>query len=159
MFGATGALAQHGGGPPGGDPPGGPPAGVGGMGNAGGFGTGGISDIGSTMRDQGRLNSQGPAHASPTGIAHANANSVLAGTTATATVTSGPLVGLTTGMTLMSNGTAVGTVQQIRLTGTGSVAVIIVQGTNGGLFAIPANKLTLSGGTLTTSARLRGVNG
>jgi len=136
------------------------------MGNAGGFGTGmgnpvpgGMSDMGSTMRDQGRLNSQGPAHASATGIAHANANSVLAGTTATTTVTAGPLAGLTTGVTLMSNGSAVGTVQQIRMTGNGSVAVVVVKGTNGGLFAIPANKLTFSGGTLTTSARLRGVNG
>lgn len=158
---ATGALAQRGGGGPGGGA-GGPPSGAGGMGNAGGFGTGmgmrGISDIGSTMRDQGRLNSQGPAHASATGIAHANANSVLAGTTATRTVTRGALVGLTTGATLFSNGTAVGTVQQIRLTGTGAVAVVIVKGNNGGLFAIPANKLTLSGGTLSTTARLRGVN-
>jgi hypothetical protein len=159
----TSAIAQHGGGPPAGAG-GGPPAGVGGMGNAGGFGTGmgtpgGISDMRSTMRDQGRLNSQGPQHASATGIAHANANSVLAGTTATTTVTAGPLAGLTTGVTLMSNGSAVGSVQQIRMTGNGSVAVVVVKGTNGGLFAIPANKLTFSGGTLTTSARLRGVNG
>lgn len=148
---------------------GGPPAGVGGgMGNAGGMGMaggnggfggmGGINDIGSTMRDQGRLNSRGPAHASQTGIDHANANSVLAGTSSTKTVTSGTLSGLTTGMALMSNGTAVGTVQQIRTTGQGSVAVVIVKGTNGGLYAVPANKLTLSGGTLSTTARLSGIN-
>jgi len=96
-----------------------------------------MGDIGSTMRDQARMNSQGPAHASPTGIANANANSVLAGTTATRTVTSGPLVGLTTGTTLFSNGTAVGTVQQIRTTGNGSVALLVVKGTNGGLYAVP----------------------
>jgi hypothetical protein len=151
---------------------GGPPAGVGGgMGNAGGPGAmggglgngsfggmGGINDIGSTMRDQGRLNSQGPAHASQTGIDHANANSVLAGTSSTTTVTSGALSGLTTGMTLMSNGTAIGTVQQIRTTGQGSVAVVVVKGTNGGFYAVPASKLTLSGGTLSTTARLSGIN-
>jgi hypothetical protein len=156
------ALAQGRGGGGGG----GPPAGVGGgMGNAGGIGRnggfggfGGINDIGSTMRDQGRLNSQGPNHASQSGIDHANANSVLAGTSSTRTVTSGALTGLTTGMTLISNGTAVGTVQQIRTTGTGSVALVIVKGTNGGLYAVPASKLTLSGGILSTAARFNGIN-
>jgi len=158
------AFAQHG---PGGG--GGPPAGAGGGGNAGGFGPGGpggfgngalggINDMGSTMRDMGRLNSQGPNYASPTGISHANQNSVLAGTSATTTVTSGALTGLTTGTTLYSNGTAVGTVQQIRTKGNGSVAVVIVKGTNGGYYAVPANKLTYSGGTLSTSAALRGIN-
>jgi hypothetical protein len=117
-----------------------------------------MSDIGATMRDQARINSQGPAHASSTGIANANENSVLAGTSATKTVTNGALTGLTTGTTLFSNGTAVGTVQQIRTTGSGSVAVVIVKGTNGGLYAVPANKLTFSGGTLSTSARLAGIN-
>jgi hypothetical protein len=137
---------------------------MGGAGNAGGFGAGGPSgfggsDFGITTRDQARANSQGPEHASATGVAHANANSVLAGTTGTTTVSSGALAGLTTGATLLSNGTAVGTVQQIRLTGKGSVAVVIVKGTNGGLYAVPASKLTYSGGTLTTTARLNGVNG
>jgi hypothetical protein len=170
------ALAQHGGGPGGGGGHGGgPPAGMGGSANAGGFGAGGpgmgnsgmnnghmgggMSDVGETTRDQARLNSQGPEHASQTGIDHANANSVLAGTTATRTVTRGPLVGLTTGTTLMSNGTAVGTVQQIRIAGNGAVAVVVVKGANGGLFAVPANKLTLSGGTLSTTARFHGING
>jgi hypothetical protein len=163
------AAAQHG---PGG---GGPPSGGGGMGNAGGFGRGGpggmgaggmgnggfggISDMGAMMRDQGRLNSEGLDHASQTGIDHANQNSVLAGTTATTTVTSGPLTGLTTGTTLYSNGTAVGTVQQIRTTGHGSVAMVVVKGTNGGFYAVPASKLTFSGGTLSTTARLAGING
>lgn len=155
----TAALSHPGGGGGGGmgmGGMGGPPAGMGGMGNPG---MGGISDMGSTMRDQGRMNSQGPAHASQTGIDHANQNSVLAGTTSTKSVTSGALAGLTTGTKLYSNGTAVGTVQQIRMTGNGSVAVVIVKGTNGGLYAVPANKLSLSGGTLSTSAHLAGING
>ena len=161
------ALAQHG---PGGGM-GGPPSGMGGPGNVGGFGQGGpfgaggpggmggISDMGSTMRDMGRMNSQGPANASATGIAHANQNSVLAGTTATTTATSGPLAGLAAGTTLYSNGTAVGTVQQIRVTGRGTVAMVVVKGTDGGLYAVPANKLTYTSGTLSTTARLAGVNG
>lgn len=169
MIPAAAAAQGRGGG--GGGGMGGPPAGMGGMGNAGGpGGMGGISDMGSAMRDQGRLNSQALDHASQTGIDHANSNSVLSGssnstlnamfpgTKATKSVTSGPLVGITTGMTLMSNGTSVGTVQQIRTTGNGSVAVVIVQGTNGGFYAVPASKLTLSGGTLSTTAHLAGVN-
>ena len=165
----TAALAQRGGGGMGGGGMGGPPSGVGGPGNAGGYGMGGpsgmgnggmggISDMGSSMRDQGRLNSQGPEHASTTGIEHANQNSVLAGTTATKTATSGPLTGLTTGTTLYSNGTAVGTVAQIRLNGQGAVAIVVVKGTNGGYYPVPASKLTYSSGTLSTSARLAGVN-
>lgn len=161
----TAAMAHPGGG-------GGPPAGVGGgMGNAGGLGGaaggpggfgnggfGGINDIGASMRDTGRLNSQGPDHASQTGIDHANQNSVLAGTTATRTATRGPLAGLSAGATLFSNGTAVGTVQQIRVTGNGSVAMVVVKGTNGGLYAVPAVKLTYSGGVLSTTSRLAGIN-
>jgi sporulation protein YlmC with PRC-barrel domain len=142
-----------------------------GMGNAGGMG----NSFGIETRDASRINSQGPNNASATGIAHANQNSVLSGsgtttttanlstmfpgTRTTTTVSSGTLTGLTTGMTLMSNGTAVGTVQQIRTTGNGSVAVVIVKGTNGGFYAVPASKLSLSGGTLTTNARLNGING
>lgn len=152
------------------------------MGNAGGLGGGmGRGDLGSMnnsfgveTRNASRINSQGPNYASPTGVSHANRNGVLAGTGTTtttsldrmfsgthttATVSSGTLSGLTTGMTLTSNGTAVGTVQQIRTTGNGSVAVVIVRGTNGGLYAVPANKLSLTGGTLSTTARLNGING
>jgi len=167
------ALAQHG--PPAGVPGGGMggPGGMGGgMGGPGGMGAGmgGISDIGSTMRDMGRMNSQGPDHASPTGIAHANPNSVLStsstdtlnrmfpNTRSTTNVTSGPLAGLTTGMALTANGKSIGTVQQIRTTGNGSVSVVLVRGTDGSFYAVPANKLTLSGGTLSTSAHLAGVN-
>jgi hypothetical protein len=146
-------------------------AGMGGPGNSGlGVGQGGpvnggvgdrmdgADDVGVGARDDFRMNSQGPAHASATGIAHANQNSVLAGTGSTTTVTRGALTGLTTGTTIFSNGTAVGTVQQIRTTGQGSVAVVVVKGTNGGFFVVPANMLTFSGGTLSTTARFNGIN-
>lgn len=174
---AGAAVAGPGGGGGGGRGGGGPPSGMGGMGNAGGFGNmgglgnagglgnGGMGNVGGlgndngvTTRDQARANGQGPANASATGIANANMNSVLAGTAATSTVTAGALAGLTAGMTLFSNGTAVGTVQQIRTNGHGNVVLVLVKGTNGGIFPIPASKLTLSGGTLTTMARLNGIN-
>jgi hypothetical protein len=165
------AIAQRGGGP-GGGAPGGPPAGVGGASNAGGFGSGGpgamgngglgngsAGDIGSAMRDQARMNSQGPANASAVGIHNANQNSVLAGTHSTTTVRQGALAGLTTGTTLFSDGHPVGTVQDIRMAGNGSVALLIVHGTNGGLYAVPANKLTFSGDMLSTTSHFAGING
>jgi hypothetical protein len=126
-----------------------------------------------------RLNSMGAANASTTGIANANANSALStsttanthansaaamnkmlpGTKTSTTVTSGALAGLATGMALTSNGTSVGTVQQIRTSADGTVRVVVVQGTNGRMYAIPANKLSLLNGSLTTTAKLNGVNG
>lgn len=136
--------------------------GMGGLGGLGDLGTRGVSGTADTVglenRDASRINSQALEHASQTGIAHANENSVLAGTTATRTVTSGSLAGLATGATLYSNGTAVGTVQQIRTTANGSVVVVVVKGTNGGLYAVPASKLAFSGGTLSTTARFAGIN-
>lgn len=162
---ASPALAQRGGGGGGAGHGGG--GGGGGMGNAGGLGLGvsgglgnmgGMNGMGLSNREDARINSQGLANASATGVAHANANSVLAGTTASASVTSGPLSGVTDGMTVYSNGTAVGTVQQIRMAGNGSVALVLVKGTNGGLFPVPAGKLTLTNGTLMTSARFNGIN-
>ena len=138
-----------------------------GMGGLGGIGDastrGGMNgrmdgNVGVANNQASRINSQGASHASQTAIEHANQNSVLAGTSATRTVTSGALSGLTTGATLYSNGSAVGTVQQIRTTGKGSVALIIVKGTNGSLYAVPASKLSLNGGTLSTTARLNGIN-
>lgn len=158
-----GGGGGHGGGPGGGggmgmgNSGGFGPGGPGGMGNMGGMGGMG-SDFGASMRGDARANSQGPDHASATGIAHANENSVLAGTTATNRVTSGALAGVTSGMPVYSNGTLVGTVQQIRMAGNGSVALVLVKASNGGLYPVPAAKLSLSGGTLSTTARFNGIN-
>ena len=129
----------------------------GGLGDHGG-GMGDLDGVGRMSGDDARINSQGPDHASATGIAHANENSVLAGTTATNRVTSGVLAGVTTGMSVFSNGTLVGTVQQIRLAGNGNVALVLVKGTNGGIFPVPANKLSLANGALTTTAHFAGIN-
>ena len=146
-----------------------------GMGGLGGIGDVGVrggasatsNSVGVENRDASRINSevlerssqnnnaQGEQRSAGTSLSGGTA---LAGTGSARVVSSGSLSGLTTGTTLFSNGTAVGTVQQIRTTGNGSVAVIVVQGTNGALFAVPASKLSLSGGTLSTSARLNGIN-
>lgn len=101
--------------------------------------------------------SQGPYHASATGIAHANSHSVLAGA-GTTTVTRGSLSGLTTGTTLFENGTAVGTVEQIRTSANGMARVVVVQGTSGRLVSIPVRDLTFANGTLSTTARLPGLS-
>jgi hypothetical protein len=157
-MGAAGGMGGMGMGNAGGLGIGGPMGMGAGMGGPGNSGLGGMNDVGVGARDDFRMNSEGPAHASATGIAHANQNSVLAGTSSTTTVTMGALTGLTTGTTIFSNGTAVGTVQQIRTSGQGSVAVVMVKGTNGGFFVVPANMLTFSGGTLSTTARFNGIN-
>lgn len=163
------ALAQHGGGPGGGGGGAGGPHGGpgGGFGNSGGFGAGGpggmgnpggMDGFGASMRDQARVNSEGPANASATGIAHANENSVLAGTTGSNRVASGALAGVSTGMPVYSNGALVGSVQQIRMAGNGSVALVLVKGANGGIYPVPASKLSLNRGTLSTTARFNGIN-
>lgn len=163
---AAGGPGGGGGGPGGGGGHGGGgPGGGGGMGNMGNMGDigGPGRDIGGPgtglmTRDDARMNSQGPDHASATGVANANANSVLAGTTPTNRVTNGPLSGVAAGMSVFSNGTLVGTVQQIRLAGNGNVALVLVKGTNGGIFPVPANKLSLANGSLSTTAHFRGIN-
>lgn len=161
------AAAAH----PGGGGGGGGPSGMGGQGNMGGFGNSGMggfgnngmggfgnNGMGSSMRDQGRINSQGPANASAVGIDHSDRNSVLFGTSSTKTISTGTFAGLKTGATLFSNGTAVGTVQQIRTNASGTPVVLVIKGTNGGFYAVPVHKLTFSGGTLSTTARLAGIN-
>ena len=154
-------LAHPGGGGGGGMGNGGMGGGMGNVGNMGGFGNaGGFGNMGGMggNRDVGRGNSEGPSHASLSGIGHANSNSVIAGTSTAKTITTGTFAGLKTGATLFSNGMAVGTVQQIRTNGRGAVVVVIVKGTNGGLYAVPANKLTFSGGSLSTTVHLAGIN-
>jgi len=97
------------------------------------------------------MNSQGPAHASATGIAHANSHSVLAGASTTT-----PLTGVSVGMPLFQNGVQVGTVTRV-ITENGMIRRVFVQGTNGRTFSLSPNMLTATGGTLTTTARLRGM--
>lgn len=120
--------------------------------NAGaGVGLGAQGTLNSPALDahtQGRLNSQGSLHASPTGIAHASVNSVLKNNV----VVSGPLTGLTSGMTVNFNGAAVGTVQRVIASSDGTVRRVMVVGTNGRLVSLSPTTLTLSGGVLTTTS-------
>jgi hypothetical protein len=145
----------------------------GGLGNAGMGAPGGMSNgLGNAM-DHANMNSslnngtftnpatgisQGPNHASANGTANANWHSVLAGTGSTAKVTSGTFAGLTTGMTIFSNGTAIGTVQQIRTTSNGAVVAVVVKASNGGMYQIPVRDLMFANGMLSTTARLAGLN-
>jgi len=103
---------------------------------------------GSTRRDQARQNSQGPEHASPTGVAHANENSVLA----TGSVAADTLPGLTTGLTVNSStGTSLGTVSQVITRSDGSIRMIVVTTSTGETVRIPATSLSISGDVVTVT--------
>jgi hypothetical protein len=99
---------------------------------------------------QARLNSQGPLHASATGIAHANQHSVLYGAPTTA------VTGVSVGMPVFSNGTQIGSVVRV-VTANGVVTRVLVQGTSGRIFSLSPQTLTASGGTITTTASLHGM--
>jgi hypothetical protein len=157
MIPASAALAQHGpggghGGPGGGmgnaGGLGGTMGNAGGMGHAGGLGTGNAG-IGMLTRDDARINSQGAANASATGIAHANANSVLAGTS------TGSTLAVTTGMPVLQNGIEIGTVQRVITNNHGVIVRVLVRSMTGQMFSLSPNSLALSGTTLTTTAMLR----
>lgn len=93
-----------------------------------------------------RANSQGPAHASATGIAHANMNSVLSGTT----IVAGPLTGLVAGANVVgANGLSVGTVARIVASPDGTVRNVLVRSPDGRIIPLSASSLQLSGSTLT----------
>jgi hypothetical protein len=139
-----------------------------GPGGFGAFSKGNMSDTESDIRNIERNNSKGEDSSAATRISSSTPalsakaartlNEMFPGTRATTNVRSGSLAGVKTGMLLWSNGASVGLVQQIRTADDGSVAMIIVEGANGGFFAVPAEKLGFSGGALTTSMRLAGVN-
>jgi len=89
-------------------------------------------------------------HASATGIAHANSHSVLAGGSGAA------LSGVSVGMPFYSNGTQVGTVYRV-VTANGTITRVLVQGTNGRIYSLAPSTLTASGGSVSTTASLRGI--
>jgi hypothetical protein len=99
-------------------------------------------------RDQGRVNSQGPNNASPTGISNANENSVLA----QGSVSSDSLPGLTTGLNVQSStGASVGTVSQVITGPDGSIRMVVVTTSTGETIRLPANSLSISGNVVTTT--------
>lgn len=102
-----------------------------------------------STNSQGAANSQALQHASPTGIAHANENSVLA----RGSVSSDMLTGLTTGLTVNnSGGTTIGTVSQVITASDGSIRAVVVTEPGGETVRLPASSLTISGGVVTTTS-------
>lgn len=100
-----------------------------------------------TTNANGRVNSQGPAHASIQGLTHASPNSVLAGAGVTT------LTGLATGQTVTdTGGTSLGTVSNVITNRAGAVVGIQVSLTGGGTVTIPATTLSMDGTTVVTSS-------
>ena len=93
--------------------------------------------------------SQGLNHASTTGIANANAHSVLAG----GAVASSALPGLNTGLNVVNaSGTSIGTVSQIVTDSSGNIRLVIVTSSTGQTFRLPPSTLSISGGTVMTTS-------
>jgi hypothetical protein len=101
----------------------------------------------------GRVHSQGPYHASPTGISHSNSHSVLKGTT----VVGGSIAGLTRGMSVLDvNGNPVGTVSRINTASGGRVVNVLVKSSTGArTIPLSPNTLSVSGGVATTTSLRR----
>jgi hypothetical protein len=98
---------------------------------------------------QGAVHSQALQHASPTAIAHANSNSVLA----RGAVSSSTLSGLNTGLAVeTSSGTTLGTVSQIITGPNNMVRAVVVTSATGQTYTLPANSLSVSGGIVTTTS-------
>jgi hypothetical protein len=98
---------------------------------------------------QATINSQGPANASPTGIAHASSNSVLA----RGAVAGSTLPGLTTGLTVNnSSGTQVGTVSRVITGPNNTVRAVVVTDSSGRSYTLPASGLSISGNVVTTTS-------
>jgi sporulation protein YlmC with PRC-barrel domain len=98
--------------------------------------------------------SQGPFHASATGIAHANSHSVLAAGSVAGTA----LPGLTTGLAVTNaNGTNIGNITQIVTDTSGNIRLVIVtNSTTGQTFRLIPSTLTISGTTVTTTSTVGG---
>ena len=97
--------------------------------------------------------SQGPAHASVTGIAHANAHSVLA----SGAVPASALPGLTTQLNVTNaNGTSIGTVSQIVTDSSGNIRLVIVTSPTGQTFRLSPTTLAINGGMVTTTSTIGG---
>ena len=158
--GVAGALAlsapafAHGGGGGGGGMGGGM-GGLGAHGDMGGMGNHGEDST--TFRD----NSQGPSNASPTGGANANSHSVVHG----AGTPTGPLAGLTKGMTLTdANGATIGTISRVIRSKAGVVRnVLVTPASSTGLhrhtLPVRPSTITLSGTTAQTSLTLSALKG
>jgi hypothetical protein len=140
-----------------------------GPGGFGAFDKGNMSDMESDIRNSDRNNGRGDEttaatrlkQASRSGLSAENVralNQMFPGTRAMTKVSTGTFAGLKAGSLLWSNGSPVGIVQQIRTAEDGSVSVVIVENEKGGFYGVPAEKLSLSGGALSTTMRAAGAS-
>jgi hypothetical protein len=141
-----------------------------GPGGFGAFDKGNMSDMESDIRNSDRNNGRGDETSAATRVQQANSsrplpasvlrglNEMFPGTRAASKLSSGPFAGLKAGMMLWSNGSSVGIVRQIRTADDDSVSVVIVENAKGGFYGVPAEKLSLSGGALSTTMRVAGGN-
>jgi hypothetical protein len=98
---------------------------------------------------QATVKSQGPANASPTGIAHASPNSVLA----RGAVASSTLPGLTTGLVVNnSSGTQVGTVSRVITGPNSTIRAVVVTSSSGKTYTLMPSTLSISGNVVTTTS-------
>lgn len=110
-------------------------------------------DLDDEPGSQATTRSQGPANASPTGIANASDNSVLA----RGAVAASQLQGLNTGLTVKtSGGVTLGTVTQVITGPNDTIRAIVVTSADGQTYTLQANTLSLSGGMVTTTASVGG---
>jgi hypothetical protein len=92
--------------------------------------------------------SQGAANANLGAVATANVNSALAA----GAVASSALPGLTTGLTVKTSaGASLGTVSQVVTGEDGSIRLVVVAGADGKTHRLMPNKLSISGGVVTTT--------
>jgi hypothetical protein len=99
----------------------------------------------------GRVNSQGAAHANINGLTHASPRSALS----TAGITT--LTGLTTGLTVNNSaGTSIGTVSNVIMNRAGAVVGVQVSLTGGGTVTLPATTLSMDGTTVVTTSTAGG---
>lgn len=93
-------------------------------------------------------NSQGAANANLEAVTNANANSALAA----GAVASTALPGLTTGLTVKdSAGASLGTVSEVVTGEDGSIRLVVINGADGKTHRLMPNKLSISGGVVTTT--------
>ena len=111
--------------------------------------TGTTTDTNFSTNSQATVHSQGPANASPNGIAHANSNSVLA----PGAVSSTTLPGLTTGLAVNnSTGTQVGTISRVITGPNNTIRAVVVTTASGKTYTLPPSSLTISGSVVTTTS-------
>ena len=107
------------------------------------------TDTNFSTKSQATVHSQGPANASPTGIAHANSNSVLA----RGAVASSTLPGLTSGLVVNNTGgTQVGTVTKVITGPNNTIRAVVVTSTSGKTYTLPPSAISISGNVVTTTS-------